>query len=130
MSLAAGAVILALAPFPFIAAIGVSVLALGAGYGSTARSLVTTMVSTDSTGALYTALAVTSGASGLVAGPLLAFTFRWGMSLGRVASGVPFLFVACLFALSFAAMQFVQLKAEEEAASVRDSAFVPGERSD
>ena len=92
---------------------GVSVLALGAGYASTARSLVTTMVPANSTGTLYTALAVTSGASGLLAGPLLAFTFRWGMSLGRAASGVPFLFVAGLFALSCVAMQFVRLKDEE-----------------
>lgn len=123
LSLALGAITIALAPHPFFAALGVSVMALGAGYASTARSLVTTMVEQNSTGALYTALAVTSGASGLVAGPLLALTFRWGVSLGPAASGVPFLFVATLFAMSWVAMQFVCLEIEHD--QVADSGSPP-----
>ncbi|EKG10419.1 Major facilitator superfamily [Macrophomina phaseolina MS6] len=125
-SLVVGAATIALAPHPLVVALGVSVLALGAGYASTARSLVTTMVEPGSTGALYTALAVTSGAGGLVAGPLLALTFRWGMSLGRAASGVPFLFVAALFSLSFVATQFVRLK-DDDGSPEGESLLVPEE---
>lgn len=42
----------------------------------------TTFCHQDEAGLLYSALAIIQSIGGLVAGPLLAITFRWGLSLG------------------------------------------------
>ncbi|KAK2602823.1 hypothetical protein N8I77_009328 [Diaporthe amygdali] len=104
-----GSLVISVAPAVALAAIGIAIFALGSGFTPAARSLVTTFVHQDEAGLLYSALAIMQSVGGLVAGPLLALTFRWGLSLGSEWTGIPFAAVAGLFACSFLATSLVRL---------------------
>lgn len=104
-----GSLVISVAPAVALAATGIAIFALGSGFPPAARSLVTTFCHQDEAGLLYSALAITQSIGGLVAGPLLAITFRWGLSLGNEWTGIPFTAVAGLFACAFLATSLVQL---------------------
>lgn len=106
---AIGSLVIAAAPAVAILALGIVIFALGSGFQPAARSLATSFVSQDDTGLLYSVLALMQSAGGLLAGPLLALSFRWGLSLGREWTGIPFAVVAGLFWFGFIAIAFVQL---------------------
>ncbi|KAK9414827.1 putative Major facilitator superfamily (MFS) profile domain-containing protein [Seiridium unicorne] len=106
---ALGSLVISAAPVVTLAALGIVVFALGSGFAPAARSLVTTFCHQDEAGLLYSALAISQSVGGLVAGPLLAVSFRWGLSLGHKWTGIPFALVAGLFGCAFVAMTFVRL---------------------
>lgn len=106
---ALGSLAISAAPAAALAAMGIAIFALGSGFGPAARSLVTTFCHQDEAGLLYSALAIMQSVGGLVAGPLLALTFRWGLSLGNEWTGIPFAAVAGLFACGFLAISLVRL---------------------
>ena len=106
---AVGSLVISAAPIVALAALGIAIFALGYGFAPAARSLVTTFCHQDEAGLLFSALAVTQSIGGLVAGPLLTLSFRWGLSLGREWTGIPFALVAGLFACGFLAVSFVRL---------------------
>jgi MFS family permease len=104
-----GSLVISVAPAVTLAAIGIAIFALGSGFTPAARSLVTTFCHQDEAGLLYSALAIMQSIGGLVAGPLLTITFRWGLSLGNGWTGIPFAAVAGLFACGFLAASLVRL---------------------
>lgn len=106
---AIGSLVISLAPVVPLVALGIVIFALGSGFSPAARSLATTFVHQDEAGLLYTALAITQTVGGLIAGPLLAISFRWGLSLGPQWTGIPFTLVAGLFACGFIAVSFIRL---------------------
>ena len=85
-----GTFVMCLAPTPVILIIGIVAFALGSPFYLTARSLVTSLVLPDQVGVLYTSLAVVQSLGSLIAGPLLANTFRWGMKSGDAWLGLVF----------------------------------------
>lgn len=107
---ATGSLVISLAPAVPLVALGIVVFALGSGFAPAARSLATTFVHQDEAGLLYTALAIAQTVGGLIAGPLLAISFRWGLSLGPQWTGIPFTLVAGLFACGFIAVCLIRLK--------------------
>ena len=106
---ALGSLVVAAAPVVSLLALGIAIFALGSGFAPAVRSLATTFVHPDETGLLYSALAIMQSAGGLIAGPLLAISFRWGLSLGHEWTGIPFAVVAGLFGCGFIAITFVRL---------------------
>lgn len=92
-----------------LVALGIVIFALGSGFSPAARSLATTFVHQDEAGLLYSALAIMQTAGGLIAGPLLALSFRWGLSLGPEWSGISFTLVASLFVCGFIAIFFIRM---------------------
>ncbi len=106
---AVGSLVISVAPVVPLVALGIVIFALGSGFAPAARSLVTTFCHQDEAGLLYSALAIAQSAGGLVAGPLLALSFRWGLNLGHEWTGIPFALVAGLFACGFLALSFVRL---------------------
>ncbi|KUL91414.1 hypothetical protein ZTR_01496 [Talaromyces verruculosus] len=97
------------APAPAILIIGLVAVALGSPLHLTARSLITSLVLPNQVGVLYTSLAVVQSVGILIAGPLLANTFRWGMKLGDTWLGLPFLAAAVMYLLSFLLISVVNL---------------------
>jgi hypothetical protein len=84
---------------------GIAMAASGSYFNATARSFVTALVSPDDLGAVYTGITVATYAGMLASGPLLAQIFHWGMEVGGIWTGLPFLvasglFLVCLFAVS------------------------------
>lgn len=106
---AVGSLVISMAPVIPLVSIGIIIFAFGSGFSPAARSLATTFVRQDEVGLLYTALAITQTLGGLIAGPLLALSFRWGLSLGPEWSGIPFTLVAGLFAGGFIAISYIRL---------------------
>lgn len=104
-----GSLVISLAPVVPVLALGIVVFAFGSGFSPAARSLATTFVHQDEAGLLYTALSITQTVGGLIAGPLLALSFRWGLSLGPQWTGIPFTLVAGLFACGFIAICCIRL---------------------
>lgn len=49
---------------------------------------------------LYALISIMEGIGSLVAGPGMAWAFRWGISLGTVWLGLPYGFATLLFALA------------------------------
>lgn len=110
---ALGSLVISVAPAVTLAAVGITIFALGSGFEPAARSLVTTSCHQDEAGLLYSALAIMQSIGGLVASPLLAVTFRWGLSLGDGWTGIPFAAVAGLFACGFIAISLVSIVIED-----------------
>lgn len=92
-----------------LVALGIVIFAFGSGFSPAARSLATTFVQQNEAGLLYTTLAITQTIGGLIAGPLLALSFRLGLSIGAEWTGIPFALVAGLFACGLIAISFVRL---------------------
>jgi MFS family permease len=69
-----------------------------------ARSIVTTMVAQEHLAALYTVISVLSYSGMLVGGPLLAGAFRWGLRIGGLWLGMPFLVACVCFTLALLAV--------------------------
>ncbi|KAI1304371.1 major facilitator superfamily domain-containing protein [Xylaria venustula] len=93
----------ATAPFMII---GLVVYTLGTGFPPIIRSLVTFLVEshhesqTSDIARLYALISILEGLGSLVAGPGMAWAFRWGISLGDVWLGLPYGFATILFALA------------------------------
>ena len=67
---------------PLTFTMGLVICALGFSFQITARSLVTSLVDKNLLGTVYTAIATVTSGGMVLAGPLLAYTFKWGMLLG------------------------------------------------
>lgn len=92
-----GTLIMFLAPTPAVLIVGIAAFAMGSPLYIAARSLVTSLVLPNETGVLYTSLATIQSIGMLVAGPLLAYVFRWGMQLGEGWLGLPFLVASVMY---------------------------------
>lgn len=79
--------------------VGLIVFALGGSFHITARSLVTSLVDPNLLGTAYACIATVTSAGIIFAGPLLAYTFKWGMILGGNWIGMPFLTATGLYVL-------------------------------
>ena len=110
-----------LAGSPILLVAGLVLFALGSAFHLTARSLAASLVPATARGTLFTAIAVISAAGQLVAGPILANTFRGGMKLGGAAIGLPFLVAGLLYLFSTFAVSFIRLQSiSEDAAEAED----------
>lgn len=77
---------------------------LGHGFGVPARSLVTSMVDQTHLTTVFTLISVMTYAGLFAGGPLLAAMFQWGMRLGELWVGMPFLVSGGCFAFALLAV--------------------------
>jgi hypothetical protein len=104
-----GTLVIFLAPAPAVLIIGLVIVALGSPLHLTARGLITSLVLPNQIGILYTSLAAVQSIGALVAGPLLATTFRMGMGLGDAWLGLPFLAASAMYCLGLLCICTVRL---------------------
>ncbi|KAI0433319.1 major facilitator superfamily domain-containing protein [Xylaria sp. FL1042] len=110
-----GALIVAASGTATFMIIGLIVYTLGTGFPPIIRSLVTYLVDshhesqTSDVARLYALISVLEGIGSLVAGPGMAWAFRWGISLGESWLGLPYGFAAVLFALALVTMFSVKV---------------------
>lgn len=104
-----GSTLIFLAASPPVFIVGFVIRALGASFQITARSLITSMVSQNLVGTVYTAIAAVTSVGMLIAGPLMAYAFRWGMQLDQFWLGMPFLVAAGLYGVSLILISFTKL---------------------
>ncbi len=93
--------LIGLAGYPALLIIGLLVYNMGTGYNAAMRSVSIHVVggqSSPNIGKLMSTIAIVESLGALVAGPLLNQLFQWGMSLGGVWLGLPFLAGMLVFA--------------------------------
>ncbi|KAI1360575.1 major facilitator superfamily domain-containing protein [Xylaria arbuscula] len=96
--------------------VGLVVYTLGTGFPPIIRSLVTLLVEshhesqTSDVARLYAIISVLEGIGSLLAGPGMAWAFRWGMSLGESWFGLPYLFATILFAIALVTVFSIKVK--------------------
>lgn len=92
-----GCLLIALSSHPAGAVLGLVVYALGSAMHLFARRIITSLVDAHHMGTLYTAIAVMQGIGVLVAGPMMATAYGWGLARGGVWTGAPFVLVSGLY---------------------------------
>jgi hypothetical protein len=97
--LALGSLLIFLAAAPVSLILGQILIALGFSFTVTARSMLTNLASRRHMGLVSTSVTIASYSAIAVGGPLLAWTFKVGLSFGEVWVGLPFLLDSALFAL-------------------------------
>ncbi|TGJ78963.1 hypothetical protein E0Z10_g9802 [Xylaria hypoxylon] len=111
-----GAFIIASSASATFLIIGLVVYTLGTGFPPIIRSLVTFLVDshhesqTSDIARLYALISVLEGIGSLLAGPGMAWAFRWGISLGEFWLGLPYGFAAILFALALVTVFSIKVK--------------------
>lgn len=93
--------IIGLAAYPSLLIVGLLVYNLGTGYNAAMRSVSIHVVggqSSPNIGKLMSTIAIVESFGALVAGPLLNQLFQWGMDMGSVWLGLPFLAGMLVFA--------------------------------
>ncbi|OKL60951.1 hypothetical protein UA08_03240 [Talaromyces atroroseus] len=115
-----GMLLMFFAPVPAILIAGLVAVALGSPLHLTARSSLTSLILPNQVGVLYTSLAVVQSVGILMAGPLLANTFRWGMKLGNTWLGLPFLAASVMYLLAFLLISGVNLSRRPQIHSLQE----------
>ncbi|KAI7337079.1 hypothetical protein KC315_g2513 [Hortaea werneckii] len=103
-------VALAFAPRVWVIALGLLLYTLGTGFNTFARSLVSVLVEPTMIGTLYTMISVMDTLGSLSAGPLVAEAFKWGMHLGGVWHGLPYMLSFAFCGLGALLMHRIYLK--------------------
>ncbi|RLL95397.1 hypothetical protein CFD26_101143 [Aspergillus turcosus] len=96
LTIVAGHVLMALAASPTVFAVGLSVSSLGGGFFPALRSVATALVDEAEIGLLGTTIALTQGIGAIIAGPLMAGTFRFSMTLDGLWLGLPYMTATAL----------------------------------
>lgn len=105
-----GFIVIFLAFRPALIVLGLVLFALGSGFAVPARNLATELADEQSLGLVYTAMAVATSVGMMIAGPLLAYTFRLGMQLGEFWMGLPFLVAGLLYIIAFVSISLTRLR--------------------
>ncbi|KAL6854815.1 hypothetical protein ACO1O0_005942 [Amphichorda felina] len=92
-----GTAVMAFSQHPGGFIFGIICFALGWGYYAALRSVAISLVLPSQTGALNTAIALVQSFGVMSSGPVLAFAFRRGISMGGVWMGLPYMVVSLLF---------------------------------
>lgn len=98
-------------------AVGLALFALGNGYPPLLRSLLASIVDKRHVNTMYTIISVFESMGSIVAGPLLAASFRLGMNMDGAWIGLPFLMTGCLFGSAAVAVIAINVSSVEREAS-------------
>ncbi|KAJ5280424.1 MFS general substrate transporter [Penicillium angulare] len=96
---ALGFIIMATANSRVVLILGIVLLALGAVFAVSCRTFVTSLVRLDRVGTLESSAAALTSFGTVVSGPLLAYSFRLGLSLGPALFGLPFILAGAIYLL-------------------------------
>ncbi|KAM3497389.1 hypothetical protein MY10362_009260 [Beauveria mimosiformis] len=99
--LAIGSVLIFLSANPLELVFGQTFIALGFSFTVTARSFLTAMVEPRFMSLLYSGVTSVTYAGLIVGGPVFSTAFQWGLKLGGIWIGLPFLVAAVLFTVAF-----------------------------
>lgn len=123
--LVAGCAVVFLAMDPAMLIFGLVLVSLGDVFSVPVRSLATGLVDPQHLGLLYTVIEVMTQAGLFIGQPMLAASFSWGLKLGGVWIGMPFLLAAGFFFMALIAISTVPTKrkgtAEEREPLIQDN---------
>ncbi|KAK8097749.1 uncharacterized protein PG998_013235 [Apiospora kogelbergensis] len=105
----AGTLILCIADGSALVVISLVVFALGNGFVTVGKSFLLTLGPTEMAGTLLSAMNLSASIGAVLAGPLIAVAFNWGLKQGGVWLGAPILLLALLYAMTLAAVCAIQV---------------------
>jgi MFS family permease len=108
-----GSFIIGLAFNASLMILGLIITTLGTAYTLLVRSLLTSLVEKHHVATLYNTMAVLETSGSIVAGPIMAGTFRWGLEIGGGWVGMPFLCAGVMFAGAAVVIWIVRLEKVE-----------------
>ncbi|KAK8131706.1 hypothetical protein PG984_008144 [Apiospora sp. TS-2023a] len=111
LCLSNGSVLVVLSPVVF---------ALGNGFSTVGKSLLMTLGSAEMAGTLLSAMNLSASVGAVLAGPLIAVAFDWGLKQGGFWLGAPLLPVPLLYALTLVSV--CAIKVPEKSQQVEDEA--------
>jgi hypothetical protein len=100
LTIAVGHVVMALAASPTVFVVGLSISSLGAGFFPALRSVATALVDEAEIGLLGTTIALTQSIGAIIAGPMMAGTFKFSMRLHGIWLGLPYMTATALVLLA------------------------------
>jgi MFS family permease len=93
--------IMATAAHPALLVIGLLIFNLGSGYAAAMRSISIHVIggqSSPDVGRLFAVVAIMEAFGAMIAGPLLAKIFQWGIDIGEPWIGIPYAFSGLIMA--------------------------------
>lgn len=109
-----GAFTIGLAAEPVLMSIGLGLLSLGSGYTLLIRSVLASTVEKNHIGTMYTMIGTIETIGILIAGPLLAISFRIGMEGDKRWLGLPYIVAGFLFALATLTVFIIRVSSLEQ----------------
>lgn len=104
----AGFLVIFVAETPPVLILGVVLVSLGIPFGMSVLSVATSLVPSDHVATLYSAASVMHSVGMLVAGPIFASVYGFGIRLGLSWSGLPFGLASLTFVLALIAVSCVR----------------------
>lgn len=104
----AGFLVIFVAETPPVLILGVVLVSLGIPFGMSVLSAATSLVLSDHVATLYSAASVMHSMGMVVAGPIFASLYGFGIRLGLSWSGLPFALAALTFVLALIAVSCVR----------------------
>ncbi|KUL92531.1 hypothetical protein ZTR_02332 [Talaromyces verruculosus] len=98
--LTAGTLLLSVSEISSLAILSLIIFALGNGFTTLGKSLLTTFGPPEMAGTLLSAMNVSASLGAVIAGPIIAVMFDWGLEQGGIWVGSPLFFVTLLYALT------------------------------
>ncbi|KAH7115880.1 MFS transporter-like protein, partial [Dendryphion nanum] len=118
--------IMGIAAEPALLIIGILIFNFGTGYNAAMRSIAIHVAGGQSSpdiGMLFAVIAIMESLGAMVAGPLLASTFEWGIEKGGPMIGLPFIASSLIFAVVAVVTFMISAKTKEVA-------YIPVEDND
>lgn len=112
--LSLGTLLLSVSETSSLAILSFVIFALGSAYTTVSRSLLTTIGPQEMAGTLLSAMNVSSSLGAVIAGPIIAVAFDWGLKRGGIWVGAPLFVVALLYVLTMGSMCILSIPGKDE----------------
>lgn len=108
----AGALVIGLAPSIKVLALGAVLTAVGSGFTSVSRSLMTSLMQGKEIGVLFTTIVTLDTLGAIIFSPVVAYMFNLGLKLGTAWYGMPYFLAAVLCAVAAVLVSSVHIPPE------------------
>jgi MFS family permease len=112
--LSAGTLLLSVSETSSLAILSFVIFALGNAYTTVARSLLTTIGPQEMVGTLLSAMNLSASLGAVIAGPIIAIAFDWGLKKGGVWVGAPLLVISLLYMLTLGFVCILSVPGKDE----------------
>ncbi|KAK7932610.1 mfs multidrug protein, partial [Apiospora marii] len=115
-----GTLLLCISNGTVLVVISLVVFALGNGFVTVGKSLLMTLGPAEIAGTLFSAMNLSASVGAVVAGPLIAVAFDWGLKQGGFWLGAPLLLVALLYWLTLVSVCAIRVPEKGQQADNED----------
>tara|TARA_R110002060_G_scaffold19007_9_gene26039 strand:- start:18 stop:530 length:513 start_codon:yes stop_codon:yes gene_type:complete len=112
--LSAGTLLLSVSETSSLVILSFVIFALGNAFTTIGKSLLTTFGPPEMAGTLLSAMNLSASFGAVIAGPIIAVTFDWGLKQGGICVGAPLFVVTLLYVLTLGSVCVLRIPVESE----------------